>query len=82
MFIINVSAAKTLDKAASRTRYLADITLIGIRWRVQRFRNDTYIYIYLFILSCRRSGSSNTVVVGALSHRSEGWLPEVCPQVE
>jgi len=47
MFVINVSAAETLDKAALKTRYSADITFIGIRRRVQRLGNDIYIYIFI-----------------------------------
>jgi len=29
MFVINVSAAETLDKAALKTRYSADVIFIG-----------------------------------------------------
>jgi len=47
-FVINVSAAGTFDKATPKTRYSADITFIGIRRRVQRFRNGNIIYIILF----------------------------------
>jgi len=45
-FVMNVSA-ETLDKAASKTRYLADITFIGMRRRVRRFRNGNIYILYI-----------------------------------
>lgn len=43
-FVINVSA-ETLDKAASKTRYSADITFIGGEYN--GFVMAIYIYIYI-----------------------------------
>jgi len=46
MFVVSAAAAETLDKAASKTRYSADITYFI---RVQRLGNH-YIYIYIYMI--------------------------------